>query len=143
MASKKIGKAVGRRLFILGIPALLVVGYFIMTAFTYTYNIIDLDHQKKELEKQLNLLKAGEQDLKIELQKLNNPEYIARYARENYLYSKDGEYIIKIDRTKTINNNNDFIEEDNYQYIYLGLGILTTLFIIRFIKKKRNHKKKT
>ena len=28
--------------------------------------------------------------------KLQNPEYIARYAREKYLYSKEGEYILQI-----------------------------------------------
>ena len=28
--------------------------------------------------------------------KLQDPEYVAKYAREKYLYSKDGELIIKI-----------------------------------------------
>ena len=38
-----------------------------------------------------------EQDsLKSEVVKLQDPEYVARYAREKYLYTKDGETILKI-----------------------------------------------
>ena len=37
-----------------------------------------------------------EETLKSEIVKLQDDEYIARYAREKYLYSKDGEIIIKI-----------------------------------------------
>ena len=32
----------------------------------------------------------------MDADKLQDPDYIARYAREKYFYSKDGEYIIKI-----------------------------------------------
>ena len=32
----------------------------------------------------------------MDVDKLQDPDYIARYAREKYLYSKDGEFIIKI-----------------------------------------------
>jgi cell division protein DivIC len=37
-----------------------------------------------------------EEELKDEINKLKDPEYMARYAREKYLYSKDGELIIRI-----------------------------------------------
>ena len=142
MASKKMSKAAGRRIILLGIPAFLVIGYFFMTAITYTYNIIVLQRQEAELNEQLNLLKANEQDLKIELQKLKNPEYIARYARENYLYSKNGEYIIKIEKNDVLTKDKSIINIDKYQTIIIvsviGLGLIT-LFILR---KKHNKKKK-
>ena len=32
----------------------------------------------------------------MDVDKLQDPDYIARDAREKYLYSKDGEFIIKI-----------------------------------------------
>ena len=32
----------------------------------------------------------------MDANKLQDPDYIARYAREKYLYSKDGEFILKI-----------------------------------------------
>ena len=48
------------------------------------------------LEKQLTELKNDEAALKVNVEKLQDPDYIARYAREKYLYSKDGEFIIRI-----------------------------------------------
>lgn len=38
-----------------------------------------------------------EDELKSQINKLQDPEYIARYAREKYLYSKNGEIIIRIE----------------------------------------------
>ena len=31
-----------------------------------------------------------------DIKKLKDPEYVARYAREKYMYSKDGELIIRL-----------------------------------------------
>ena len=41
--------------------------------------------------------------LKSEVAKLQDPDYVARYAREKYLYSKSGEIIIRIPE----NNNKE------------------------------------
>jgi cell division protein FtsB len=40
---------------------------------------------------------AEEENLKEEINRLQDPEYMAKYAREKYLYSKNGEIIIKIE----------------------------------------------
>ena len=53
--------------------------------------------EKRELTKQLATLKEDETTLTDDVDKLKNPEYAARYAREKYLYSKNGEKILKID----------------------------------------------
>ena len=53
--------------------------------------------EKKELTKKLQELKEEETTLSDDVEKLKNPEYAARYAREKYLYSKYGEKILKID----------------------------------------------
>ena len=53
--------------------------------------------EKRELTKQLETLKEDETTLTDDVDKLKNPEYAARYAREKYLYSKNGEKILKID----------------------------------------------
>ena len=37
-----------------------------------------------------------EEALKVDADKLQDPDYIARYAREKYLYSKDGEFILRL-----------------------------------------------
>ena len=36
-----------------------------------------------------------EEALKAEVQKLQDPEYVERYAKEKFLYTKDGEIIIR------------------------------------------------
>ena len=48
------------------------------------------------LGQELIELKEEEQKLSVDVKKLQNREYVARYLREKFLYSKEGEYIIKI-----------------------------------------------
>ena len=55
------------------------------------------NREKQELIKQLEELTHEEKTLTDDVEKLKNPEYAARYAREKYLYSKTGEKILKID----------------------------------------------
>ena len=55
-----------------------------------------LINEKQALEEKLAELQAQEKELKLDANKLQDPDYIARYAREKYSYSKDGEFIIKI-----------------------------------------------
>lgn len=52
----------------------------------------DKDFYTEELAK----LEEEEEYLKVEVEKLQDPDYVARYAREQYLYSKDGEFNIRI-----------------------------------------------
>ena len=52
--------------------------------------------QKKKLEKEYQELQDKQEVLEQEVVKLQDPEYVLRYARENYGYSKDGELIIRI-----------------------------------------------
>lgn len=52
---------------------------------------------KKALQAQYDSLVNKEDDLKDEVGKLQDPEYVAKYAREKYLYTKDGEIIIDLD----------------------------------------------
>ena len=58
--------------------------------------IIDKYQEKRSLEEKYASLIEEEKVLEKEVNKLQDPEYIAKYAREKYLYSADGEYIIKI-----------------------------------------------
>ena len=50
----------------------------------------------QDLEKELTSLKDEEEELKVDVNKLQDADYIARYAREKYYYSKDGEYVLRI-----------------------------------------------
>ena len=55
------------------------------------------DNEIPNLESLKEKLKDEEITLSDDVEKLKNPEYAARYAREKYFYSKNGEKILKID----------------------------------------------
>ncbi|MBR2712994.1 MAG: septum formation initiator family protein [Bacilli bacterium] len=61
-----------------------------------TYQIIQKRIEKKKYSEELTELKDKEEELKSTVTKLQDPDYVARYAREKYLYSKEGEIIIRI-----------------------------------------------
>ena len=63
---------------------------------TSSINIYDKYREKEELENKLVLLKEDGETLSIDVEKLQDPEYIARYLREKYFYSTEGEYIIRL-----------------------------------------------
>lgn len=59
---------------------------------------LTISQNKKEialLETEYNELLANEEALKAEVQKLQNPEYVERYAKERYLYTAPNEIIIR------------------------------------------------
>ena len=70
---------------------------FVSRMFSYWSVIITNINEKKELETKYKDILEKEDLLKSEINKLQDEEYVARYAREKLLYSKDGEIIIKMD----------------------------------------------
>ena len=76
----------------------MLIGFTAITLSSYNYivDIYRMSKEKKELKEELKELKEKEKELKLDASKLQNSDYIARYAREKYFYSKEGEYIIKI-----------------------------------------------
>lgn len=60
------------------------------------YQINDLKMEFKDLEKERVSLLEQEEALDADIKRLSDPEYVARYAREKYLYSKEGELILRI-----------------------------------------------
>lgn len=69
----------------------------ILTSITKVWiEIYDKYKEKKELEEKILVLKEKEEELTVDVERLQDPEYVARYLREKYFYSKNGEYIIKI-----------------------------------------------
>ena len=134
--AKKVPKASKRRLVIFGPIALFIIIYFLFNIGVYGYKLLTLSQREAELKEKLISLQAEEQDLKIEIQKLKDPDYLARYAREHYLYSKDGEYIIKIEK-----NKEEIMEEKSfdqiYEYIIYGAGIVIVLVFVYIIIRAR------
>ena len=96
--AKKIQKLGRRRkkniLLILG--SFLIIFSVTFSIGRYWVEIVNKYQEKKELSKELTSLKEKEEELQADAKKLQNPDYIARYAREKYSYSKDGEYVLQI-----------------------------------------------
>ena len=132
---KRIPKASKRRLTLLGPLSLLIIIYFLFTVGVYGYRLINLSIEEKGLKEKLVSLQAEEESLKIEIQKLKDPDYLARYARENYLYSKDGEYIIKLEEKEKLKEEKNF--DKYYEYIIYGAGVVIIIVFIYVIRKSR------
>ena len=96
MAKKKGKVKTRRRLLILGLMSVFVIVVMTFTIVRYWVEIFEKYNEKNNLDKELTSLKEKEEELKVDANKLQNPDYIARYAREKYLYSKDGEFILQI-----------------------------------------------
>ena len=97
VANKKSSKKKRiRRMLLLGVGSLAIIVIMTFTIGKYWLDIFDKYKEKSELEQKLIKLQEEEAALKLDANKLQDPDYIARYAREKYSYSKDGEFIIKI-----------------------------------------------
>ena len=68
--------------------------------YTLVFNLKEVNDMKKELkslkEEQVSLLEE-EEAIEADIKRLSDPLYIARYAREKYFYSKEGEIILRIE----------------------------------------------
>lgn len=96
MAKKKKVKKKARRMVTFGVSSFLLIIIISITLFSVFTEILDKYKEKNELENQLIALEEKEKELENDVKKLEDPEYLARYAREKYFYSKDGELIIRI-----------------------------------------------
>lgn len=94
---KRLTKKERRRMIMTFIVCIFVIAVSIISSVDNVINIIEKNNEKEKLTNQLENLKEQEIILSDDVDKLKNPEYAARYAREKYLYSKNGEKILKID----------------------------------------------
>ena len=92
----KVSKKAKRRFLLLLICFFSLLTYLIISLTGYWVKIFDNEKSTKELEAKYKELLADEESLKSEVTKLQDPGYVARYASEKYLYSKDGMTIIRI-----------------------------------------------
>ena len=132
----KVSKKSKRRLLFFGTISICAIIYCLVTLIGYIYNYSSLKIEEKKLNDSLSALQEQKKNLKIEIVKLNDPSYVARYAKENYLYSSDGEYVIKID-------NDDNVTEESSKTSYVLIYILsgaTLVIILLLIKKKKSVK---
>lgn len=144
MAKRRITKASKRRLTIFGTFSVLAIGYFIFSLLYNIYTIYDLTKEKEKLEKNYISLQKEAEDLKVDLEKLNDPDYLANYARENYLYSKEGEYVLQLKEETEKTEEEISVISDNLKknYMIIGLSITVIIIFITILRKGKKRRKK-
>ncbi len=85
-----------KRILVFGIFSLVAISFVGVTVFNIVNQIMDKYKEADELEQRMAKLTEEEEDLNNEILKLQDKDYLARYAREKYFYSKNGELIIRI-----------------------------------------------
>ncbi len=138
MAKRRVSKASKRRLGFFGPVCIILIFYSIFSLLYNGYTIYELNNEKKNLEKKLVSLQEQAEELKNDIEKLNDEKYLANYAREHYLYSKDGEYIIHIeDEVEQSIDNLDSNINKNYVIVFLSfIMLIIIIYIFRKGKKK-------
>lgn len=92
----KLKKKRAKRVFLVTIFCLAINFYLIYSIGSIVNDVYSMKNQKDDLDEKLLELKEEEDVLKSEVNKLKDPVYIAKYAREKFLYSGDDEYIIRM-----------------------------------------------
>ena len=128
-----------RRLTVFGTISIIVIVLFIYNLFSYINTINKLEREEQKLQEELTELRKNNANLKEEIDKLKNPDYLAKYARESFLYSKKGEYIIRIDEDNQmiVEMNTDEVEHKQKIVIILLVITLSMLFIYIFLKIRK------
>ncbi len=92
----KTKKKAKKRLLGLSCLFLILLGVLVASVFKDWLTIFKNKNERVVLAGKYDTLLEDEIKLNSELNKLQDPEYVTRYIREKYLYSKDGEVIIRI-----------------------------------------------
>ena len=134
--SKKISKRTRMRIRFSVIVSLVCIFYFIFCLGYEFYKVHNLKIEEQNLEQEYKKIKKEQEELEIKIEQLNDPEYLAKYARENYSYSKDGEYIIKLkEKDEEINEVKKKIDDN---YIIIGISVfIFIIMLFAFTKKKK------
>ncbi len=96
MATKKKTTKLKYRMCLFVPVCLLLLMTIFATIGSYWLQITAKYQEKKQLEEQILALKEKAESLRVDVERLEDPDYVARYAREKYMYSKDGEIILRL-----------------------------------------------
>lgn len=91
-------KKAKKRMLFLALVLVFIVSFSFISIFKDWMQIMKNNNRIAYLDKYYASLLLEEESLNSEVTKLHDDDYIARYAREKYMYSLPGEIIIKIDK---------------------------------------------
>lgn len=86
-----------KRLFFISTMIVVLMVLLVQSVAKDWTEIMDNNHQIKSLTEKYNNLLKEEEKLESDVTKLQDSDYIARYAKEKFLYSQDGDMIIRMD----------------------------------------------
>lgn len=143
MSKRRITKASKARLTLFGTLSIVAIVYFSITLILNCYTIYSLTKQKQELDRLYVKLQENAEDLKLDIEKLNDTKYLEDYIRENYLYSKENEYIIQIEEIVEKQDEIDIMSNKvNRNYVLaILISLVILIFIYIFIKSRKKQKK--
>ena len=96
----KVTKKEKRRLTLFVLAFIFIITFMCANIFPDWLKIMANKKELTILEEEYVGLLNTEESLKAEVEKLKNPEYVERYAKEKFLYTKPNEIIIR--KTDTI-----------------------------------------
>lgn len=85
-----------KRLFVISVVIILLVVSLVSSVAGDWTKIMENKSKIKSLNKQYNDLLSEEEKLVSEVTKLQDDDYIVRFAKEKFLYSENGELIIRM-----------------------------------------------
>ena len=85
-----------KRLFVISVVIILLVVSLVSSVAGDWTKILENKSKITSLNKQYNDLLSEEEKLVSEVTKLQDDDYIVRYAKEKFLYSENGELIIRM-----------------------------------------------
>ena len=85
-----------KRLLVFGFFSFAIIIAVLVSVFQVIGQIVDKYKEADMLELKMASLAEEEEKLNQEIDRLQDSDYLARYAREKYFYSKNGELIIRI-----------------------------------------------
>ena len=134
------------RMLLTFIVAIVLFGYVSFSVINYGISKKKFEAEESVLQSKLYELKDEETNLNQEITKLKDDDYLARYAREEYLYSKEGEYVIKIDEKVEENETAAPSNIKGPEYVALLNIIIITIAVVGLavicLKIKKIPKKK-
>ena len=72
----------------------MIAGCFLLYAvFSGILSVLDSKQELARLEQQAAEVEKERDQLKTEIEKLNDEDYVTRYAREHYVFTREGERV--------------------------------------------------
>ncbi|QKJ76195.1 cell division protein DivIC [Bacillus subtilis] len=95
---KRRRKGLYRRLTVFGALVFLTAIVLASSVWSQTSSLSAKEEKKEQLEKELKSLKTKQTDLKEEISKLKDEEYVTELARRDLFMSGDGEIIFNVEK---------------------------------------------